>query len=463
MENRADRGLGVTHTIFSQLRDAAVAAAAPSDAIGKLKLQLEQEEAGCLANWRERGSQIERLEESIRNSGNGAAFRQFRLWHEYLAMKSSTNESHDVYRAFTLAWLAHVGYEPHFDEPLVATHDALASWESKLGVTSARATLHDEASVTAIESAPETARSNRYHRMFEPPRYPLTLTEHPEVYLRVLRPLYKRLGIPSTLVWHWQGRSEFLNGAGRKGMVKLLTVERGHGAFLLHPNPGYHDPHTVQLHEEMGQKALLSTVKGPRHDGLPTKESGYALIAWWVPPDWVPSVSEWLTELKEKRGPAPSEPASRANYTCSSVPRCEGYLHTMRDLRAARDLPLLHALLESSNEWLGDLGAPEVVFCHYPPATYYSTLHFHIRTLRYPYAQPSSRRSNFYLEELISKLKRSDTGGFCGDGDRLTLGFMKADNMGFKIHEEHCPFLMREAAPGEWVVADSCGGTTCDV
>lgn len=62
-----------------------------------------------------------------------------------------------------------------------------------------------------------------------------------EFYQSVCRPEFEKLCVPGFLIRELSGSDKFFNRCARRGLVRLVEVDGGHGAFLLKPNCAYHD------------------------------------------------------------------------------------------------------------------------------------------------------------------------------------------------------------------------------
>ena len=213
--------------------------------------------------------------------------------------------------------------------------------------------------------------------------------EAPAYYKEVLLPFYRQLSMPSLLERKFSGGLKVVNRYGRAGLLAVIGDQACHGAFLLMPNPGYHDTVTRAVRAVMKgrgtQQELQVAVAAAEAEGslaAPSFSGGYAYIAWWVPPTHVLPVRALVDTLRRegeeiRSGTCPFGDSGSPGLLQSvgtlvqdlekGSARGEGYLHTLRDLTPA-DAPLLSLLLSEGSSFLSCAAGqkPSTMAFHYP-------------------------------------------------------------------------------------------------
>lgn len=264
--------------------------------------------------------------------------------------------------------------------------------------------------------------------------------EDPSFYLNKLRLDYASIGVPQLLVSHFMGANHFFNECFRFGYSRLIEVSGGHGAYVLHPNPGYHDPVTADVLSRLSERKS-QPVHESKHPISLRFEEGYVYIACWVDELFVPPLRSLIRGLSAEPMVclrSESKPASKEDIVSSKMAKSPRYLSCMRDLRPY-DLPLLQALLTEGGQFLEERHgeAPASMFVHYPNTDYYSTLHVHIRSANHPHKLKSSRRSMFPLKDIVHHME--------ADGAFFTKAVLE---FGF-YSEQHAGFLYVQETAGD--------------
>ena len=213
--------------------------------------------------------------------------------------------------------------------------------------------------------------------------------EAPAYYKEVLLPFYRQLSMPAVVERMFSGGLKVVGCYGRAGLLAVIGDETCHGAFLLMPNPGYHDPVTRAVRAFMKgkgtQQELQEAVAAAEAEGslaAPSFSGGYAYLAWWVPPTHVLPVRALVDTLRRKgeeirSGACPFGGSGSPGLLLSvdtlvqdlekGCARGAGYLHTLRDLTPA-DAPLLSLLQSEGSSFLSSVAGqrPSTMAFHYP-------------------------------------------------------------------------------------------------
>jgi len=250
------------------------------------------------------------------------------------------------------------------------------------------------------------------------PASSLLFAEYPSFFANNIEPFNETLATPRFLTLDVNGQHKFFKKCICRGHVKVIEVQNGHGAFLLAPNPGYHDARTTALKAVIRKRKTMEDLDAEvcRITREPVTE-GFNYCAWWLQEKDVRALKETLARL-ERDPDCEGQPRDISDFIVElrndpsgvSSTRDDSYLHNMRALRG-RDLPLLRALLSEGVPWLrkiyNNLPPTEAieVGCHHPYANAFSCFHVHMRTRTYPNSSGGSDRSLYPLTDIISHLE----------------------------------------------------------
>lgn len=211
-----------------------------------------------------------------------------------------------------------------------------------------------------------------------------TVCQRPSFHSSALRPFYASLPVSNVVMGIVRWTSSYVRGASALGLVEILEVGSGNGAFFIMPNPKYH----VSLGD-----IPIGREEAPR----------LRFVAWWIHPAFV-------AELRAGCGPhlglqrdgsnAASECSTAGgteangvtgagepgDFGYSAVLKPSGYLHTYRDLVGVAHADLVCTLITSVRCFLARLlgdarlaSARISAGFHYPVRPQYSTLHLQLR------------------------------------------------------------------------------------